>query len=185
MKNITINNINFLDDYQEVAFSIYENNKLIKQNVAITQLPLSSNSIHTINDKVTELAQTIAELASETKIWKDYDSDKARILRAIDRDFLTEINDEYYTLNACFDNNVSLKAFLTEYNEIVIAAIDSVYRQDEIKYKMFNSFADYENFLESVKRKHNLYVGSCSNAYSLATELGFTKDSENEAKTAI
>jgi len=185
MKNITINNINFLDDYQEVAFSIYENNKLIEQNVAITQLPLSSDSIHTINDEVTELAQTIAELANETKIWKDYDSDNARILRAIDRDFLTEINDEYYTLNACFDNNVSLKAFLTEYNEIVISAIDSTRRQNEIKYKMFNNLQDYENFLESVKRKHNLYVGSCSNAYSLATELGFTKDSEKEAKTAI
>ena len=185
MKNIIINNINFLDDYQEVDFSIYENNKLIERNVAITQLPLSPDSIHTINDEVTELAQTIGELASETKIWKDYDSDNARILRAIDRDLLTEINDECYTLNACFDYNVSLIAFLTEYNEIVIAAIDGVYRQDEIKYKMFNSVADYENFLESVKRKHNLYVGSCSSAYSLATELGFTKDSETEAKTAI
>ena len=185
MKNITINNINFLDDYQEVAFSIYENRKLIDQNVAITQLPLSPNSIHTINDKVTELAQTIAELASETKIWKDYDSDKARILRAIDRNSLTEINNEYYTLNAFFDNNVSLEAFFTEYKEVVIAAIDSVDRQYEIKYKMFDSEKDYENFLESVNEKHNLYVGSCSDAYTLATELGFTKDSEDEAKTAI
>src|SRR5690554_1394202 len=100
MKNITINNINFLDDYQEVAFSIYENRKLIDQNVAITQLPLSPNSIHTINDKVTELAQTIAELASETKIWKDYDSDKARILRAIDRNSLTEIDRKSTRLNS-------------------------------------------------------------------------------------
>lgn len=177
MTKVKINNIEFFEEgYQEVAFSVYENGKLVEQNVAITQLPLSAESIHMIDDQETELAQIVAELASESKLWKEYDSDEARILRAIDRDSLTEIHNEHYTLNACFDNNISLKAFFTEYKEVVIASIDSYDRQEEIEYRVFDSIEDYEDFLKAVIRKNTLHVGSCSSAYSLATALGFTKN---------
>ncbi len=186
MKEIKINNIEFFEDYQEVKFSIYENDKLIEQNVAITQLPNSPESIHTIDDKDTTLASVVAELAEESDTWKDYDSDESRILRAIDRHTLTKIFNEFYTLNACFENNVTLEAFITEYKELVIVAIDNQDRQFEIQYKIFDTVKEYEDFLNLVRQKHNLSVGSCSSAYLLATELGFTKDSEKEAtKTTI
>lgn len=174
---VTIDEIEFFEDYQEVNCTLFDVNTFerVKSLTAFIQLPLCPGSIHTINDEATELANTIAELASESKAWRWYDSDEERLKRSIDRHTLRAItDDELLGFGCAYEYNTNLKFYETENKELLIAGIHNTERQKTIPHKLYDSKEAYLKDIEVLKgRGFSFRVGDFTTVYTIAKMLGF------------
>lgn len=174
---VTIDKIEFFEDYQEAHCTLFDVKTFerVKSLTAFIQLPLSSNSIHTIDNEATELAGIIAELASEGRAWRWYDSNEERLKRSIGRHTLKAItNDELLGFGCAYEHNINLRFFETEYKELLIAGIHSTERQNTIPHKLYDSKETYLKEIEVLRgRGFSFRVGDFTTVYTIAKMLGF------------